>query len=157
MKPALGFTLIELLIAMAIVAILATIGYPGYQEYVRNANRAEGQSLLLDAAARQERFFAQNNAYVTSQANLAQLQLKATTISGTGASATTMVRSETGKYQLEVGHVDGDGGYSLTAKPQFDDGARCGDLTLNAIGVKGRTLTATGGSGSAKSVQDCWR
>jgi type IV pilus assembly protein PilE len=152
-----GFTLIELLIAVAIVAILSAIAYPSYQEYVRRANRAEGQSLLLDAAARQERFFAQNNTYVTSQANLAQLQLKNTTTSGSGASATTVVSSETGKYQLAVSSADGDGGYTLTARQQFGDEARCGNLTLNAIGIKGRNITATGSSGLAKSVQDCWR
>lgn len=157
MKQLRGFTLIELLIAVAIVAILSAIAYPSYQEYVRRANRAEGQSLLLDAAARQERFFAQNNTYVTSQANLAQLQLKNTTTSGSGASAATVVSSETGKYQLAVSSAQGDGGYTLTARQQFGDEARCGNLTLNAIGIKGRNITATASSGLAQSVQDCWR
>lgn len=157
MKRGKGFTLIELLIAVAIVAILAAIAYPGYQEYIRRANRAEGQSLLLDAAARQERFFAQNNTYVTSQTNLAQLQLKNTTTSGAGAGKSTVASSETGKYQLAVSRLDGDGGYTLTATQQFGDEARCGNLTLNAIGIKGRNITATSSAGLAKSVQDCWR
>jgi type IV pilus assembly protein PilE len=65
--------------------------------------------------------------------------------------------SETGKYPLAVSRLDGDGGYTLTATQQFGDEARCGNLTLNAIGIKGRNITATSSAGLAKSVQDCWR
>lgn len=134
-----GFTLIELMIVVAIVGILTAIAYPNYMEYLQRSNRSEGQALLQDAAARQERFFAQNNSYVTAAADIAKLGLR-------GTSGTT-VRSDTGKYTLTVG--GGGGGYTLTATQAFGDAA-CGNLTLNALGVKGR-------SGSAKSVDQCWR
>ena len=62
MKKTAGFTLIEMMIVVAIIGILAAIAYPSYQEYVLRGNRSEGQALLNDAAARQERYFAQNNA-----------------------------------------------------------------------------------------------
>lgn len=58
-----GFTLIEMMITVAIVGILAAIAYPSYQNSVTKSRRAEGKSLLLDAAAREERFFAQYNQY----------------------------------------------------------------------------------------------
>ncbi|MBM7063099.1 type IV pilin protein [Pseudomonas sp. UL073] len=134
-----GFTLIEMMIVVAIVGILAAIAYPNYMEYIQRSNRAEGQALLNDAAARQERFFAQNNAYVTAQANIANLNMRNT--------VGTTVTSDTGKYTLGV--AGGNGGYTLTATQKFNDTA-CGNLTLTAQGVKGRT-------GSGKTVEACWR
>ena len=58
-----AFTLIELLITVAIVAILVTIGYPSYQQYVISANRAEAQQVIMDIANRQEEFLLNNRKY----------------------------------------------------------------------------------------------
>jgi len=136
-----GFTLIELMIVVGILGILAAIAYPNYMEYIQRSNRSEGQALLQDAAASQERFFAQNNGYVTTAADIAKLGMR-------GTSGTT-VTSDTGKYTLTVGTSANDGGYTLTATQHFGD-ATCGNLTLNALGVKGRT-------GSGKTVEQCWK
>ncbi|WP_422766292.1 type IV pilin protein, partial [Pseudomonas aeruginosa] len=46
MKSNRGFTLIELMIVVVIIAILAGIAYPSYDEYVKRGNRTEGQALL---------------------------------------------------------------------------------------------------------------
>lgn len=134
-----GFTLIELMIVVGILGILAAIAYPNYMEYIQRSNRSEGQALLQDAAASQERFFAQNNSYVTATADIAKLNLRGTT--------GTTVKSDTGKYTLTLG--GGGGGYTLTATQAFGDTA-CGNLTLNALGVKGST-------GSGKTVAQCWK
>ncbi|MFV9656862.1 type IV pilin protein [Pseudomonas sp. NY15366] len=130
-----GFTLIEVMLVVAVIGILVTIAYPSYTEYVHRANRSEGQALLADASARQERYFAQNNVYITSSSNIGKLGLGGT--------------SETGKYTLSIASVDDDGGYTLTAEEKFGD-TKCGDLTLNALGKKDRT-------GSGKSIEDCWK
>ncbi|WP_252272646.1 type IV pilin protein [Pseudomonas subflava] len=132
-----GFTLIELMIVLVVLGILASLAFPSYSEYVKRGHRSEGQAFLNDASARQERYFAQNNTYITSTADIDKLGLKNGRL------------SETGKYQLSLSRIDGDGGYTLTAMEQFSD-TKCGDLILNALGVKGR-------SGNDMSVEDCWR
>lgn len=132
-----GFTLIEVMIVVAIIGIISAIAYPSYDEYAKRGNRTEGQALLSDASARQERYFAQNNTYITDDGDIAKLGLK----NGN--------KSETNKYTLTVSKVDGDGGYTLTAEQGFND-AKCGNLTLDALGKKGRT-------GSDKPVMECWR
>ena len=49
MKINRGFTLVELMIVVAIVAILAAIGYPSYQNSVQKSRRADGRGRRGDA------------------------------------------------------------------------------------------------------------
>jgi type IV pilus assembly protein PilE len=65
-----GFTLIELMIAVTVVAILAAIAMPAYQDQVRRGARATAQSAMLDVAARQRQFVIDRRAYATSFAEL---------------------------------------------------------------------------------------
>jgi type IV pilus assembly protein PilE len=130
-----GFTLIEMMIVVAVIGILAAVAYPSYAEYVKRSNRSEGQALLSDTAAAQERYYSQNNRYITANADMAKLKARSS--------------STTNKYTLTVSSMANDGGYSLTATPQFSD-TDCGNLTLNALGVRER-------SGSKKTATECWR
>ncbi len=43
-----AFTLIEMLITLAVIAILAGIAMPAYQDYVRQSRRIDGQTALLN-------------------------------------------------------------------------------------------------------------
>lgn len=118
-----GFNLLELLVVVVVIGILASVAYPSYVEYVRRADRAEGQALLMDAAARQERFYAQNRRFVVANEQLADLGLQAL--------------SSNGRYRLTLAPgASGDGGFLLSATPQRDD-PTCGVLTLNALGQRG--------------------
>lgn len=51
-----GFTLIELMIVVVVVAILASIAVPAYQDQMREARRSDGQVALLKIAMEQEKF-----------------------------------------------------------------------------------------------------
>jgi type IV pilus assembly protein PilE len=62
-SAAAGFTLIQLLITVAIVAILATVGYPSYRAQIVQSRRAAMQSDLLALAQFFERRHAENGCY----------------------------------------------------------------------------------------------
>lgn len=126
-----GFTLIEVMIVMAIIGILTAIAYPSYAEYVLRGNRSEGQAFLNDAAARQERYYAQNNAYAATPAQL-------------GYASANSVNT---LYILRINNPT-TSSYTLTAIVQRTD-ARCGDLTLTDTGAQGQSGTGAGA--------DCWK
>jgi len=94
MNKASGFSLIELMIVVVIVGILLAISVPAYQGYVLRSHRADGHASLVDIAARQERFVAQNNTYTT--------EISANT--GLGIGSTT---SREGYYNMTVGACGG--------------------------------------------------
>lgn len=58
-----GFTLIELLIVLSLIAILAAVAYPSYQEQIETARRAEAQGLLMEAAQFMERVYSETGCY----------------------------------------------------------------------------------------------
>lgn len=61
-----GFSLIEVMIAVAVVAILASIALPSYRDYIKRGKRAAAQSVLMDLAARQQAFLLDKRRYATS-------------------------------------------------------------------------------------------
>lgn len=120
--------------AVVIIGILAAIAFPSYREYVLRGHRSEGVALLSEAAARQERYYAQNNTYADS---VAKLSMDAD--------------SDNDYYRLSVVAADATS-YTLLAtaiNSQVDD-LKCGNLGLNEQGVKTET-------GTAADAADCWR
>ena len=132
MKIFRGFTLIELMVTVAVVAILAAIAFPSYQDQIQKTRRTDGKSKLLELVQREERFYTQNNTYTTTLTAL---------YSGASSSVTaTTVMSDNGYYQVTVA-AGGTGianGYTFTAtplSPQSSD-IKCADLTLTSTNVK---------------------
>ena len=68
-----GFTLMELMIVLVIVGILVAIAAPSYTNYVMRSNRAVAKAKLLEIAARQESYFADNKQYTSNLTKLGYL------------------------------------------------------------------------------------
>jgi type IV pilus assembly protein PilE len=124
-----GFTLIELMITVAILAIIAAIAYPSFQEQVRDTRRSNAQSDLLELASYMERFYTQNFTY-------------------TGAALPFNESPKQGNnkfYDLTLAIGLGGNSYTLTAAPKGGQtGDRCGTMTVNEVNQR----TPAG---------DCWR
>jgi type IV pilus assembly protein PilE len=106
MRKSSGFTLIELMIVVAIVAILAAIAIPAYNEQVRKSRRSEAIAALENIRLRQESWRANNPTYAT----LAQVGTPASdyydfTITGITASAyvATATAKSTGPQAKDTG------------------------------------------------------
>lgn len=117
-----GFTLIELMITVAIVAILAAIAYPSYQQYVLRGNRGAAQGAMMEIASRQQQFLLANRAYAGK-----------TELENSGYALPSKVADH---YDYEVAVGTGtlpSFAITFTAKgAQADDG----NLTLNSEGVR---------------------
>jgi type IV pilus assembly protein PilE len=58
-----GFTLIEVMIVVVIIAILAAVAIPNYQDYVTRGRITEAIAGLADARTKIEQYFQDNRAY----------------------------------------------------------------------------------------------
>ena len=137
-----GVTLLELMIVVAILSILASIAYPSYQGYITRTNRSAGKSALLEAANRQEQFFADNKRYATDLADL-----------GYGGNA-FMVNAQGDPvpdlsaercYGVSLTNTTATS-YTLNAAPQLGQAnhdAQCATLTLTHTGIRGQTGAST--------------
>lgn len=156
-KKERGITLIELMVVVAIVGILAAIAYPGYQEQIRRARRADAQAALMGLANALERHFTANNTYCDAGG-------------GGGANSCGGATNDTGSpsiystqspldglpkyYNLTINPVTASS-YTLNATPitgTAQAGDKCGTFTLTHTGVKG----ISGGSGGA-TADTCWK
>lgn len=146
-----GFSLIELMVTVAVIGILAIIAYPSYIDYIHRTNRSEGQAMLSDAAAREERYFSDNNQYTVAVTNLQY--------------SSSPAISEHQYYSLAATSTDTSSRYTLTVTAQ---GAQCSDttssskcdqkcykMTLDNTGAKGSS--DAGGNVNATEPGTCWK
>jgi type IV pilus assembly protein PilE len=142
MKRQCGFTLIEVMIVVVIVAILAAVAIPSYQDSVRKTRRADAKEALMRIAALQERFFFTNNRYGT----LADLGLSNT------AGYAAEIDSQEGFYKIQIttdGCANTNTCFAIQATStgaQVSD-TKCKTFSLNHVGRKAaKTSTNTDNS-----------
>jgi type IV pilus assembly protein PilE len=115
-----GFTIIELMIVVAIIAVIASIAIPNYQDYIVKSNRSAAKQFILSIANKQEQYLLDNRSYAS---DLAALGL-------------TAPPETTNKYAFTIDNVTtAPLAYRIVATaqgPQLSDG----DLTLTNTGAK---------------------
>jgi type IV pilus assembly protein PilE len=132
-----GFTLIELMVVVAVIAILASIALPSYQESVRKSRRAQAKADLVEYAQLAERFRTVNNRY----AGFALPVVVSPRESGA-----------TARYNLTFTPGPGQATFILEATPAPGGGQeadRCHTLSINQAGKK----EARGGVAQSN---ECW-
>lgn len=129
-----GLTLVELMVTVAILAVVAAIAIPAYQTQAAKSKRADGIAMLMDVAAKQERFIIDNNVYTSDMTAL-------------GYSASPAA-SEKGYYKVSAALTDSNLTYTLTATAQSTQASDvCGNLTLTSKGVRGWSVS---------TATNCW-
>ncbi len=132
-----GFTLIEIMVVVAIVAIIASIALPSYQQSVHKSRRADAVLALQQIQVEQEKLRAECTSYAADLA-AARVCDTATPANNRLALAST---SSDGYYTLALSGISATG-YTATATAtgsQADD-AECPSLVLQVAGL---TLTRT--------------
>lgn len=145
-----GFTLIELMITVAVIGILAAVAYPSYTQYIVRANRSAAQSLMFSVANKQEQYMLDARTYAGGTTALTDLKVTVPpeVSSKYTFSVTCTMPAATGACTA----VAGTPAYVITGTPigtQLSNDAKCGTLTLNQLGTKTK-------SGTASAVTDCW-
>ena len=128
-----GVTLIELIIAVAVVAILAAIAFPSYQEQVRKTRRADGKAELMETAQQLERCYTRFSRYNDGNCGVA-----------------LPFNSSEGYYVVSATAITASA-FTLDATPlgaQVND-TRCGVLRLTSTGLQGS-------QGQSTDANECW-
>ena len=119
-----GLTLVELLIVVAVVAILAGLAYPSYQNHITRTRFADAKVMLLQIMQQQRKHFTDNNTYTDDLKDL-------------GYDESTDVVSDNEFYLITASACDGDITQCviLTAEPAFG-GVGEPDITYNSQNIK---------------------
>jgi type IV pilus assembly protein PilE len=125
-KKRSGFTIIELKIVIGIVALLVSLAYPAYSQYVMKARRGEAQQLLLNWSINQEIWRSSNTEYADPEDDILPEPTHDYYVFDTVGvpDATT--------YTLQAAAKAGDGQQKDVAR----DGEPCATLRLDQSGVK---------------------
>ena len=130
-----GFTLIELMVAVAIVAVLATVALPTYRSAVLRAHRSDALATLTQNQAIFERCYALNFSYTGSCPALASFPQA----------------SPQGFYSITVSLLTAST-YTLTASPVGGQAADSDCMSISVDQASSRTALNRAGSYQAS----CW-
>lgn len=132
-----GFTLIELMIVVVVIAVLASIAYPSYQDQIRKSNRSAAQQFMSDIASREQQILLDQRSYVAVTATSYFPNAPGAANPGLNLAVPTAASS---KYGFSVTAPAPTASapqpsFTITAVPTGSQ-AVDGNLTLNSAGVK---------------------
>jgi len=128
-----GFTLIELMVAMAIVAILATIAYPLYLHQLVEARRSAAEAALMDIAQREQQYMLDQRQYAAG----ASASALSTSLS------VTVPTNVTQFYTVSVTTAAGPPPTFLATAAPIAGSAQSGDVTLTIDQTGSKQPTGT--------------
>jgi type IV pilus assembly protein PilE len=152
-----GFSLLELMIVVAIVAILARIALPSYNDYIVRSRLTEGFNALADARVKMEQSFQDNRRYAATAGGTT---CPASPI--TAANATLKYFTITcGVTAATTGPPPTDESYLLTATGNAGTTAYGFTYTLDSDNTRGTSATSWGPTSTtcwiAKKSGDCYQ
>ena len=144
MRKMSGFTLIELMIVVAIIAVLAAIAIPIYQKQVQESRRTSAKTTLLDVAAKEEKYYATNNAYTADMTSLGYANALKNGCTGGASSCLVVTSASEDYYSVSVLTQNSGANFTASATPigaqKNDD---CGTFIINDQGVQQVSGAAT--------------
>ena len=129
-----GFTLIELMIVVAIVAILASVALPAYNQYILRGKLTEATTNLSDLRVKAEQYFADNRTYA-----------------GFGCAVPA---GNAAHFTYTCADLDADG-YTLKATGISAEGTGSFEFRLNEANTKITQAAPTGWTGATLPA-NCW-
>ena len=137
-----GFTLAETMIVIAIIAMLASIGFPQYTTYLTRTKRATAKSFMLMVADRQEQFFLDNKQYADG---LSDLGYAGDTVAIDNNGIVTITTNPARIYLVDLSNTSATT-FTIDAAPELAQAARdtiCGTLSLTHTGQRSQTGAGT--------------
>lgn len=141
------------MIVVIVVAILSTIAYPSYTQFVQKSRRTQAKAALMENMQLFERHFAQANTYAASSTDLTHAWNGFRTYSGDAQTSTS--------YQISAvgcsGSANVDQCVELQAQPPNNgkDDPTCGTLVYRSTGEKLNILLAKSVPESPTTT-GCW-
>lgn len=124
-----GFSLVELMVVIAIIAILASIGIPTYNNFILKSHRSEAKSELLSASNAADNFEIRNGSFP----------------SGSNINSFYHANTQSGLYTLSYSNTGSS--YTITATAQ---GSQTSDTPCTSMKLQ------VNGAIVDKTPTECW-
>jgi type IV pilus assembly protein PilE len=139
-----GFTLIEVMMAVAIVAILASVALPSYVDYIRRGKITEATAALGTMRVQMEQYFQDNRTY----ADVAGVPAPCT--------ATSAVAPPPNARYFDFTCARTATTYTITATGRAAQGMDGFVFTVNELNTQASVITGQAATAGFSSNATCW-